>query len=177
MKNLILFLLFSIALTCCQKDDDQTISPINQLPPITQTGANTFGCLLDEQVFKPGNGPNPLDCVYQFVNGGYYFTLQANKYYADADKLIGVGCVTQKLQITQGQTYILQNQSDGNASGGYFFNVDWFYTSVTYTGELKIIKLDEVNHIVSGTFWYDVQDTNGVVHKIREGRFDMQYTN
>ena len=43
--------------------------------------------------------------------------------------------------------------------------------------KITITKLDEVNHIVSGTFWFDVQDTNGVIHQIRDGRFDMQYTN
>ncbi|MFC5981116.1 hypothetical protein [Flavobacterium salmonis] len=44
------------------------------------------------------------------------------------------------------------------------------------TGELKITKLDFTNNIVSGTFWFDVKDDKGVLHQIREGRFDMQFT-
>lgn len=42
-------------------------------------------------------------------------------------------------------------------------------------GELKISKLTST--IVSGTFWYDIIDYQGNLHQIREGRFDMQYTN
>ncbi|WP_425413758.1 hypothetical protein [Psychroflexus tropicus] len=38
-------------------------------------------------------------------------------------------------------------------------------------------KLDTDNQIVSGTFWFDVEHpTTGEVLEIREGRFDMQYT-
>lgn len=46
----------------------------------------------------------------------------------------------------------------------------------THTGELTITKLDFENNIVSGTFWYDIEDTQGVIHQIREGRFDMHFT-
>ena len=35
----------------------------------------------------------------------------------------------------------------------------------------------KINYIVSGTFWFDVIDFQGNLHQIREGRFDMQYTN
>jgi len=50
------------------------------------------------------------------------------------------------------------------------------YTLATNTGELKIEKLDIKNNIVAGTFWYDIKDNKGVIHQIREGRFDMQFT-
>nr|WP_315258204.1 hypothetical protein [uncultured Flavobacterium sp.] len=51
-----------------------------------------------------------------------------------------------------------------------------YTTNTINTGELKIAKLDFTNNIVSGTFWYDVKDNNGVIHQIRDGRFDMQFT-
>ena len=80
MKNMIIILLTAFILFSCDKDDNpQPVQPVDQLPPATQIGANTFGCLLDGIVFKPGTGPNPLDCVYQFINGGYYFSFQANR--------------------------------------------------------------------------------------------------
>ena len=49
-------------------------------------------------------------------------------------------------------------------------------TNSIQTGNLTITKLDQVNQVVSGAFWFDVKDSNGTVHQIREGRFDMQYT-
>ena len=78
MKNSLLILILILSMSCCKKDDDN-LTPLDQLPPATQTGENTFGCLLDGEAFIPSGGTNPLDCVYQFVNGEYYFGLQGNK--------------------------------------------------------------------------------------------------
>jgi len=175
MKNLFLLLLTTFTLSCCNKDDDQPKTELDKLPPATQTGANTFGCLLDGQAFIPSGGINPLDCVYQFVNGGYYFALQGNK--RDQNNiLIGIGIGTQNLQINQNQTFVLTNNEMGSASGAFFYGTSWNYTSTINEGELKITKLDSQNQIVAGTFWFDVKDHNGVNHQIRDGRFDMQYT-
>ncbi len=176
MKNLILLLLITFTLSCCNKDDDQPKTELEKLPLATQTGANTFGCLLDGQAFIPSGGTNPLDCVYQFVNGGYYFALQGNKRDSENNYFrIGVGTIN--LQIAQNHTYQLLENQNGNATGRFYYNTLYKNTSSNHTGELKITKLDTQNKIVSGTFWFDVLHpvTNQVV-KIRDGRFDMQYT-
>lgn len=176
MKKSLILLLTTFTFSCCNKDDNPTpANPISQLPPATQTGANTFGCLLDGQVFIPGGGTNPLDCVYQFVNGGYYFALQGNKRDSD-NNLLRISIGTINLQIAQNNIYQLKEQQDGNSVGRFSVNGLPSYTSSNYTGELKITKLDTQNQIVSGTFWFDVKDQNNVIHQIRDGRFDMQYT-
>ena len=176
MKNLLLLLLTTFTLCSCDKDNDKPTNPIDQLPPATQIGANTFGCLLDGQTFIPSGGTNPLDCVYQFVDGGYYLAVQGNKR-NENNNLIGISIGTNDLEIFENQTYQLLEYQAGNAVGGGFFNLMINYTSTLNTGELKITKLDTQNQIVSGLFWFDVKDQNGVIHQIREGRFDMQYTN
>nr|WP_315258202.1 hypothetical protein [uncultured Flavobacterium sp.] len=78
MKNLLLLLTIALTLSCCDKDDDKPKNPIDQLPPATQIGANTFGCLLDGEVFKPGLTNNSYNCFYQLVDGEYYFLVTAN---------------------------------------------------------------------------------------------------
>ena len=172
----ILKLLLTITLIIsCGNDDDQSTNPIDQLPAATQTGANTFGCLLDGKAFLPRGGTNPLDCVYQFVNGGYYFALQGNKRDFE-NNYFAISCSTENLEILDNQTYNLIENGQENAFGRYTFNTLDYFTSQTHTGELTITKLDQVNQVVSGTFWFDVIDSNGTVHQIREGRFDMQYT-
>ncbi len=89
MKNL-LILVTMLTLTACNNDDDNTpTNPIDQLPPATQTGENTFGALLDGEPFIPSGGTNPLDCVYQLINGERFFNLQGNKRDADFN-LIGL---------------------------------------------------------------------------------------
>lgn len=175
MKNLIKVLLIALTFGSCDNDDNpKSTNPIDQLPPATQVGANTFGCLLDGAVFKPGSGTNPLDCVYQFTDGGYYFSLQANR--RDENNIpTRLGCSTQKLQIFEGLTYQLKEKIDGNAYGKYSYASNFTYTSQVQTGELKITKLTST--IVSGTFWYDIIDYQGTLHQIREGRFDLLYSN
>ncbi len=41
---------------------------------------------------------------------------------------------------------------------------------------MSITKLDFENHIVSGTFWFDAINEDGKLVEIREGRFDMNFT-
>ena len=174
MRKIFSLLLITIAIISCNKKDDP-ITPINQLPTATQTGENTFGCLLDGEAFLPRYGTNPLDCVYQYVNGGYYFTLQANKR-DTSNNLIVVGINTNDSEIKVGQTISLIENEKGNTYGTFFFNTIFTFTSKVNSGELTITKLDMDNHIVSGTFWYDIIDSFGEFHQIREGRFDVKFS-
>ncbi|UOX34004.1 hypothetical protein LXD69_00470 [Flavobacterium sediminilitoris] len=176
MKKIILLLLITFTLSCCNKDDDTPSNPVDQLPQATQIGANTFGCLLDGVVFKPGNVSNPLDAQYQLINGSFYFSLDAARRY-DNSNYISIGLGTLNLELFQGNIYPLLEQEDGKANGSFFYNTSITYTSINKTGELKITKLDQVNNIISGTFWFDIIDSQGVFHQIRDGRFDVQYTN
>lgn len=50
MKNLLFLFAMAFTLSCCSKDDNK--SP-NQLPPETQTGANTFGVTINGKVYVP----------------------------------------------------------------------------------------------------------------------------
>jgi hypothetical protein len=163
MKKLVLLLLTTFTLSSCNNEDDKPTNPIDQLPPETQIGANTFGCLLDGKAFLPGNGTNPLDCVYQLVDGEFYFALQANKRNSENISVL-IGLSTNAKEIVQNSTYTLAG----------IFNTT---NDNIYTGELHITHLDQTNYIVSGTFWFDIIDFQGNPHQIREGRFDMQYTN
>jgi hypothetical protein len=174
MKKLLLLLFTSFILCCCDNDDDTpTTNPIDQLPPATQIGANKVGCLLDGVAFLPDNSPNSTNCFYQFVNGEYYFILNFNNSNNNNFKAITLG--TEKLSISVNQTLNLFERIEGSAFGTYTNEINDYTTDNIYTGELIITRLS--NQIVSGTFWFDVVDNNGIVHQIREGRFDMQYTN
>jgi hypothetical protein len=181
MKKIISLLLITTFLACCNKDDNPIpTNPVNQLPPATQTGANTFGCLLDGEVFKPGLTNNSYNCFYQLVDGEYFFVVGASNQKNGILKSITIG--TEKKSISLGETLNLFERINGNAYGAYYRGNsntgtdELLYTSQINTGELKITKLDFTNNIVSGTFWFDVKDNKGVIHQIRNGRFDMQFT-
>jgi len=175
MKKTFLLLLTTFILSCCNKDDDQPKTELEKLPPATQTGANKVGCLIDGKAFLPENAPNSTNCFYQLVSGEYYFALAFNNRDSD-NNIIGINVGTNSKQIFQGVEYQLLEYVPNNASAAYIFNLTESFTSSTNSGQLKITKLDLVNQIVSGTFSFDIEDTNGVIHQIREGRFDMQFT-
>lgn len=178
MKKTILYLclLCLTIVTSCNNDDDQPQDPISQLPPATQTGERTFGALLDGEPFIPRGGINPLDCVYQLIDGEHFFNVQGNKQDEDFN-LIALTLSTNALEIEEGNTYELVDNNPNNAFGGYFFGNGFVYTDSNYIGELSITHLDLNAYTVSGTFWFDIIDQNGNLRQIREGRFDMPFTN
>src|SRR5690554_904281 len=51
--TLLLLLPLLMLLLSCDKDDDKPADPVDQLPPATQTGANTAGCLVNGEPFTP----------------------------------------------------------------------------------------------------------------------------
>lgn len=187
MKNLLFLLVTVLTLSCCDKDEKPT-NPIDQLPPATQTGANTAGCLVDGKAFLPKGsslGGPTLSCFYQQNQSGYHLGLGI------ADKRNGnikaVNISLNPNQLTENTTYHLVAIVNGSANynsnfGEYTIysnttNDNKFTTTNTYIGELKITKLNVKQRIISGTFWYDAVNTDGAKVEIREGRFDMRYVN
>lgn len=184
MKNMLLFLLASLLLgSSCKKQ--RTVNPVDQLPPATQTGANTFGCLVNGQAFKPGGAQlsgGSLQCNYQLVNGGYYFVLVGR--YRNNTNGSGsiVGLYSDSLKMEEGTKQVLKSRTNNNASASYSTYTstsayDQFETNGTsYTGELWIKKLDTIKQIASGTFWFTAANGKGDTVKITDGRFDVHYT-
>ena len=105
MKKLFFLLTAITLLNSCDKDG-QLFAGKDQLPPETQTGANTVGCLVNGKVYLPSQrGLNSgVTCFYQWVKGGYYFTMA----FAD-EKNYGpdVNIFTAKIELKAGQTYSL----------------------------------------------------------------------
>ena len=60
--TLLLFLMIPLLATNCE--DDPPLSPLEQLPPATQTGEYTFGCLVNGEAFVPDNRGD-ITAIYQ----------------------------------------------------------------------------------------------------------------
>jgi len=180
MRKTIPIITFILTLVSCSKDKPAYIPPVAQLPAETHYGANTFGCLIDGQILKPSLRSNSYNCIYQLVNGEYYFHVTASNDKANILTAISIG--TEKLQISEGEILSLEDRINGKCFGGYFKGnrntgiIENYYTVPPNTGELIITKLDFSNNIVSGTFWFDIEDNQHVIHQIRNGRFDMHFT-
>jgi hypothetical protein len=69
MKNLILSALALLAITGCNKYDDTGAAKLLQIPPYTETGANTFGCLLNGQVWANFGDYDPSGHLFGTASG------------------------------------------------------------------------------------------------------------
>lgn len=185
LKNLSLLCVLSFLLFTnmkCKKDDQ---NPASQLPPATQEGKETFGCLVNGEVFVPKGinlgGPR-LSSYYQYLNSptaqGYFFNVSAKK--NESGRSRDVTIAANNVLIKEGTKYILKNYPDNNeiygsygiVSGGI---INEYPTKGTYQGELYISRFDDINQIVSGTFWFDAVNDKGEKVEVREGRFDVHF--
>jgi len=165
MKKVLLCLL--VLLTGCKKDES---SP---LPKATQEGKNTFGCLLDGQVFLPTPSHNifqpttPLQgYFYRHVIGVHvYGGEQGQMYLALRDAF-------------QPGTYPLGETSTGNYAS-LNRSMGMFYTSSTRGGSVTLTRIDTVARIVADTFAFSALDYyrggTGRTITVTSGRFDVAF--
>lgn len=165
----------------CRKNKSQ--NPIDQLPPETQSGKNTFGCLIDGKVFLPKGSPfaGPvMKAQYQYWNGKQGFSISASRSDGETVQSIAIGG-SNIGSISAGTFPLNTGKVDGKLSGTYnYVKVttlgNLYSTDPIRTGQINIKLFDSVNQIVSGTFWFDAIDSaTGKMVQIRDGRFDLPF--
>jgi len=168
--NLILLLLLA---SCdgCKKDDPKPLTELEKLPPPTQEGKNTFGCLVNGKAFVPATSID-AGAVYQlgFLNiyGARFKPFQ-----------------TLSLNIYEGNNgtvslskYDLNKFPDSYAKAS--FQIDEL-SSCQYepqnciSGTITLTKIDRIKYIVSGTFDFTTLSKGCDTLKITNGRFDIRY--
>ena len=149
-----------------------------QLPPETTTGAMTFGCKVNGQIFVPKDGRGKPGLYCQYVNlgagigGGWYLNIPATNWLPNPP--IGVNIETDSLLIVQGQTYQFKNAK--GFARTFYDNGNVYPKLDNDAGELKITKFDQTNRVLSGTFFFTgTNTTTGEKVSITEGRFDIRY--
>jgi hypothetical protein len=172
-KTAMLFLMMAL-FVACDKDDDKC-QGIDCLPPATQTGAGTFGCLVNGEPFVDNSGF--FNCYYQLVNGDYYFGIGGRKESFIRQIVIG----SEKKNIDINVSLMLKSLNDGNFWANVSFDDCSTCLNANTTdqnpGIITFTKLDFQNNIVSATFEFTVIDPNtGTIYEITEGRFDSFFT-
>ena len=164
-----LSLLILLNLSSCVSCDDKKIW--DTLPPETQTGANTLGCIIDGELFI----------------GGYYASWMTPvlgvEYDTDSDKLY-IGAYGKMNDNPAGSINIVINHPTQTGTQT-IENIGYYPTTnislcleylASANKEVFITNFDTVNKTVSGRFQfvgYCIDSTN--VKRITQGRFDLKF--
>jgi hypothetical protein len=173
----LLLLVFSVFTTIvggkCHKESDEP-----QLPPETTTGAMTFGCKVNGKVFVPrdGRGKPGLFCEYVYrgtaAGGGWHLNIPAINW--TSSPIEGVSITTDSLLMYEGINYEFKTEK-GNAQTFYSKEIEYWKLNQE-NGEIHIIKHDQQNRILSGTFFFTgTNQSSGQKISVTDGRFDIRY--
>jgi hypothetical protein len=164
------------------KPDDIPKTELEKLPPITQTGANTFGCLVDGVAWLPNGskpqtgGPNIQVYVDPTFQGGR-FSVSGNKY-KEPNQFISIGSA----KCTSLGLFNLDSSYNGlqfyrNVNGSSYVNYSSSDSGIYKKGFISITRYDLSTGIFSGTFEGKLFKPNGSYGdtiRITNGRFDVK---
>jgi len=165
---LIVFILSSFS--ACE-EPDPTI-----LPAETQSGKNTFGCYVNNELFVGGfanlMGPKAFNASYSKINNGIGIMVSG---VLNSNFKTGRDIFIEVLSIKTDSTMQINNV--------FCYNMNEFYPYfvANKSGEIYITKLDTINKIVSGRFKFtamsadwkrNLVDNDSIV--VSNGRFDLE---
>ncbi|RTQ50655.1 hypothetical protein EJV47_08455 [Hymenobacter gummosus] len=174
MHRLLLYSALLLLTQCSKcKDDPKPKPPVEDtLPAETQTGANSFGCLLNGQVWLPAGQPATAR-FYQNT-----LTLNANK------RVVENGVTTRQsvhmsfdnngLPIQVGH-YVLGESSQDYVRYSDLESICEYESDTTPIGFVDITKLDYSLRIVSGRFAFTLRRAGCPDVQATDGRFDLKF--
>lgn len=150
------------------KDDPTPKTELEKLPPATQEGKHTFGCLVNGKAWVTETSTDS----WAFYQGGV-LSIGSSLIAKDIDQ--GMGFVIIDLDLNESK-YIL------NDSVYRYANFGDGSTKCTYSchdgrGEISVTNLDKSKRIISGTFAFTVSNPDCDTVRITNGRFDLTYAN
>lgn len=187
LKLLIICFTMASTLGSCKRYK-KTTSEIEQeqLPAATQEGKNTFGCMLNDEVWLPKNYnpygaiPSsfyPTDISYDRKSKVLFiFTNQRTK----ENNSRNINLYSKNIS-TVGQYKLYLENLNKSTTSYYYRSAQQQQTSIypisdTINSNLTITKLDTVNKIISGTFSFDFILNSNII-KVRNGVFDLKLNN
>ncbi|RTQ50657.1 hypothetical protein EJV47_08465 [Hymenobacter gummosus] len=166
-----------LLLTQCSKCKDDPKPGQDKLPPVTQEGENTFGCLLNGQVWTPrGNdGFSNYTVDYDPTRAQGTLSIAAARIRSATNDHQTLGLFSDSIQATG--TYRLRTQGRHGAgmmdvrTGCQYYAVD---ASTYCRGRLTLTRLDRQAGIVAGTFEFVLAKPGCDTVRVTEGRFDKK---
>jgi hypothetical protein len=179
MRKIIFLLIIIASFYGCKKDDT--------LPLATQEGLDTFGMLVNGQIWNAGLNlsfvSQSLDCQYQTQTKQLSITAK-NPKRNESITLFVVRVISVGYYNFSFQNYIRSQDTSCHSclrclDYTTFLDVNGcnnpFRLKDSINSMLHITKLDTMKKIVSGTFSLNLKNSDNKIINITDGRFDVQY--
>jgi len=168
MKSLYLYII--LLLLTCAACKDGALAPKEELPPATQEGKNTFGCLVNGEVWVPK----------AFLGNELTYYYHENILNIAAYRKMGSKDINQSLGIRIEDCNNIGNYklTTIELARGRFSDLNkacLYQTDNRQIGALRVTKLDTINHIIAGTFEFTVWTEECDTIRVTDGRFDIKY--
>lgn len=181
---LILLLSLSSIFSACKKDKTEP-SELSKLPPATQSGANTFGCLINGKAWVAQRNDCSILCdksfkIYYDGNYGGYVGITALKIDIknNIDEQINIVFDSSNFKTSHSLTILNQyttasfrNYSYSGSCNSY---VHYFDSTAIHMGSIILNRYDLQNGIFSGTFDFTISKPGCPTLNVTEGRFDKK---
>ena len=184
LKTLLCILLTGslLAASCKKSKPGAALTELEKLPPITQTGANTFGCLVDGKAWLPNGskpqigGPNIQVYVDPTFQGGAFYV--TGHQYQGPYQTVAFGssrCVNAGFFTTDSMFNSFDYKKTINGGTSIEFRTP--ENGIYRKGFFNISRYDLINGVFSGTFEVKLYKTDGSFGdtlRITNGRFDVK---
>ncbi len=167
--TLFLTLLFALSIfnTC---DDDKDELNWTSLPPETQEGKGTIGCLIDGKLWATNEWDNGF--MRQAPVRAYFYK---ESYYKEGKTYCTIGAEKKDgtFIVIDINTANIKTEKKISAEAGVGMGYLNFY--VSKEPYIYLTKFDTINHIISGQFSFEAinnEDPTDTI-KVTDGRFDM----
>ncbi len=186
MKATILIInLIFITLSSCNNNDNNEFTPT--LPPITQTGENTFGCYVDGKLLTPRDGTSlyggsadgmRLYSLTDNSENNIYKEIRVRDFKGESGGILRIH-LDGINNYSIGEFTINESNCENSLSANNNTNITlrWYgkwYCSINNGGVINFSKVDNIGNY-AGTFSCTLQnrDNPNDIIEITEGRFDI----
>ncbi|HUR66108.1 MAG TPA: DUF6252 family protein [Chitinophagaceae bacterium] len=176
MKNAIIICTAILFFSSCKKET-------KELPPATQTGANTFGLKINGEMWVPkGFAGIPDADLLTARLLDHTLIIKAQNFSASPTE---TEFELHLVNVTSTGTFLLNTDyTYPNALINYAYHLkrrltplDEWVTSAAQTGSITLTRFDTTARIVSGTFQFNAENDLNAAQTISvtDGRFDIKY--
>ncbi|MCU0321573.1 MAG: hypothetical protein MUE72_04110 [Chitinophagaceae bacterium] len=182
MKRYFLIGIGLTLITCCKKTNSLD-AELAKLPPISQTGAKTFGCIVNGKAILPNcnlpNCPPSIEGFYDSQPNGQFgivctYNIGKNNIIIGLDSIFSYKSFLIKDSINKNVRVSMFNTEIGNSCErvGYIGALSNFNS---ITGNVNLTRVDVPNGIFSGTFNFTIKTQNCGNYEVTNGRFDYKF--